>query len=126
MDETTYDRQRAAQSRAGREMSRRSLLRMTAGVGLGAAVSAGTAARGAGASVTGAPTADSPIVKPLPPELFVVYGTNAETRWEAMRGEGYHTPTDRFFVRDHTRTPLIDVRTWRLRLFGSGLHGSPT
>jgi hypothetical protein len=23
-------------------------------------------------------------------------------------------------------TPLIDVRSWRLRLFGSGLHGSPT
>jgi DMSO/TMAO reductase YedYZ molybdopterin-dependent catalytic subunit len=70
--------------------------------------------------------ADGPIVKPLPPELFIVYGSNAEMRWEAMREQGYHTPVDRFFVRNHTRTPLIDARTWRLRLFGSGLHGSPT
>jgi DMSO/TMAO reductase YedYZ molybdopterin-dependent catalytic subunit len=125
-DETTYDRQRAAQWRAQGELSRRALLRMTAGAGLGAVIAGGVTAHTADASVTSAPTADGPIVKPLPPDLFVVYGTNAETRWEAMRGEGYHTPTDRFFVRDHTRTPLIDVRTWRLRLFGTGLHGSPT
>lgn len=63
----------------------------------------------------------SPIRKPLPPELFEVYDTNAEMRWEAMRGQGHQTPTDRFFVRDHTSTPLIDARTWRLRLHGSGL-----
>jgi hypothetical protein len=24
-----------------------------------------------------------------------------------MGGQGYHTPIDRFFVRDHTGTPLI-------------------
>ncbi|GAA4625710.1 hypothetical protein GCM10023196_030930 [Actinoallomurus vinaceus] len=94
------------------------MLRMSAGLGLGSAM--------AGTPAAPARAADGPIVKPLPPELFIVYGTNAETRWEAMRGQGYLTPTDRFFVRNHTRTPLIDVRTWRLRLFGSGLHGSPT
>ncbi|MCO6006258.1 molybdopterin-dependent oxidoreductase [Actinoallomurus purpureus] len=91
---------------------------MSAGLGLGSAVAATASAP--------ARAADGPIVKPLPPELFVVYGTNAEMRWEAMRGQGYRTPTDRFFVRNHTRTPLIDARTWRLRLFGRGLHGSPT
>ncbi|WP_248962697.1 sulfite oxidase [Sphaerisporangium perillae] len=66
--------------------------------------------------------APSPIVKPLPPDLFVVHDGNAEMRWESMRGQGYHTPLDRFFVRNHTATPLIDARTWRLRLHGSGLR----
>jgi DMSO/TMAO reductase YedYZ molybdopterin-dependent catalytic subunit len=119
-NEAAYDRLRAAQWRARNAMSRRALFRMSAAVGLGAAVG-GTAPRPAAATA-----ATGPIVKPLPPELFAVYGSNAEMRWEAMRGQGYHTPIDRFFVRDHTSTPLIDVRSWRLRLFGSGLHGSPT
>jgi DMSO/TMAO reductase YedYZ molybdopterin-dependent catalytic subunit len=122
-DEGAYDRLRAAQWSAHDGMSRRALLRVSAGIGMGTTVAGGIpSARAAQA----AESADSPIVKPLPPELFVVYGTNAEMRWEAMRGQGYHTPNDRFFVRDHTSTPLIDVRTWRLRLFGTGLHRSPT
>ena len=117
-DETAYDRLRGGQWRARDEISRRSLFRMSAGLGTALAVGA--------ARVPSAVGADGPIVKPLPPELFVTYGTNAEMRWEAMRGQGYHTPIDRFFVRDHTRTPLIDAGTWRLRLFGTGLHGAPT
>lgn len=115
-DETTYERVRAEQSRG---LSRRRLLRLTAGVGLGAGLG-GMLAGGARAA-----TADG-IVKPLPPELFVPHGTNAETRWDAMRGQGYLTPADRFFVRNHTATPRIDARTWRLELWGTGLHGSPT
>ncbi|GAA0983073.1 sulfite oxidase [Acrocarpospora macrocephala] len=63
-----------------------------------------------------------PIVKPLPHDLFIVHGTSAEMRWEAMRGQGYHVPTERFFVRNHTATPIIDVRTWRLRLHGDALR----
>src|SRR2546423_13920082 len=43
-----------------------------------------------------------------------------------MRGQGYLTPVDRFFVRDHTSTPVLDAETWRLRLFGSGLRDAPT
>ena len=40
-------------------------------------------------STTARPTQAVPgIVKPLPPELFTVRGTNAETRWEALAGEG--------------------------------------
>ncbi|GAA3929031.1 sulfite oxidase [Actinomadura viridis] len=66
-----------------------------------------------------------PIVKPLPPDLFIAHGTNAEMRWEAMKGKGLLVPNDRFFVRNHTRTPLIDARTWRLRLHGTGLRGAP-
>ncbi|MGN9842311.1 sulfite oxidase [Nonomuraea sp. H19] len=62
------------------------------------------------------------IVKPLPGHLFRVHGASAEMRWEAMAGQGYHTPADRFFVRNHTHTPLIDVTTWRLRLHGQGIR----
>jgi DMSO/TMAO reductase YedYZ molybdopterin-dependent catalytic subunit len=68
---------------------------------------------------------ESPIVKPLPAEWFVDYGNNAEMRWESVAELGYRIPNDRFFVRDHTTTPLIDARAWRLRLFGSGLRGTP-
>jgi DMSO/TMAO reductase YedYZ molybdopterin-dependent catalytic subunit len=64
----------------------------------------------------------SPIVKPLPPEWFVSLGTNAEMRWEAMADAGYLTPADRFFVRNHTATPLVDAATWRLKVFGAGLR----
>ncbi|GGV01646.1 sulfite oxidase [Actinomadura cremea] len=71
------------------------------------------------------PRNDGRIVKPLPRDRFVVHGANAEMRWDALSGEGLMVPNDRFFVRNHTRTPLIDVRTWRLRLFGDGLRGAP-
>lgn len=63
------------------------------------------------------------IVKPLPPEWFVPHDGNAEMRWDAPTGPGPHTPNERFFVRNHTRTPRIDPDTWRLRVHGSGLRG---
>lgn len=62
------------------------------------------------------------IVKPLPAHLFRVHDGSAEMRWEAMAGQGYHTPIDRFFVRNHTYTPTIDPTTWRLQLHGPGLR----
>lgn len=108
-DEAAYERVRLP--------SRRGLLRLSAGAGLTAGLSAALGLRPA-AAATG-------IVKPLPPELFIPQGTNAEMRWEAMRGQGHLTPADRFFVRNHVATPLIDARTWRLKLWGSGLHGAP-
>ncbi|SES22582.1 DMSO/TMAO reductase YedYZ, molybdopterin-dependent catalytic subunit [Lentzea xinjiangensis] len=61
------------------------------------------------------------IVKPLPATDFVVHGTNAETRWEALRGTGSLTPVSKFFVRNHTSTPLLDATSWRLRIHGSGV-----
>src|SRR3954452_3613068 len=64
----------------------------------------------------------SPIVKPLPPEWFTVLGTNAEMRWDAAAGLPYAIPNERFFVRNHTSTPLIDPATYRLDVFGSGLR----
>ncbi|GAA2148584.1 sulfite oxidase [Kitasatospora kazusensis] len=63
------------------------------------------------------------IVKALPAEWFVPHGTNAEMRWDTLPGAGPDTPVERFFVRNHTSTPLIDPDGWRLRVFGSGLRG---
>ena len=61
---------------------------------------------------------DHPIVKPLPAGQFRVHGSNAEMRWEVMRGQGYVVPNADFFVRNHTSTPLIDAGTWSLGVFG--------
>ncbi|GAA3477043.1 sulfite oxidase [Streptomyces yanii] len=96
-------------------IDRRDLLKFVA-----AASVAGTAtAAPAQAAVTPAPG----IVKPLPPELFTVRGTNAETNFTALRSTGLLTPADRFFVRNHTVTPRIDAADWRLSVWGSGLTG---
>lgn len=62
-------------------------------------------------------------MKPLPPELFTVRGTNAEANFAALRSTGLLTPADRFFVRNHTVTPRIDAAGWRLTVWGSGLTG---
>ncbi|MCW2938044.1 MAG: oxidoreductase molybdopterin binding protein [Actinomycetia bacterium] len=102
------------------DLTRRAAFRTFAAAGLGVAGAAGLSGRAQAGTGTG-----TPIVKPTPPELFTLYGSNAEMKWEAMAGQGYLTPIDRFFVRDHTRTPLIDASTWRLTLWGSGLRGSP-
>ncbi|MGA5127828.1 sulfite oxidase [Streptomyces pseudogriseolus] len=121
-DETAYDRHRLRQWLAGEAraegVSRRRMLTLLAAAGAAGALplSAPAPARAADGDT---------IVKPLPPEAFVRHGTNAETRWEALRGTGHHTPNDLFFVRSHTATPRIDADGWRLRLWGSGLRGGP-
>ena len=66
-----------------------------------------------------------PILKPLPAEYFIDFGTNAEMRWDAAGDLGDVVDAGRFFVRNHTRTPIIDARTWRLRVHGDGLRGRP-
>jgi DMSO/TMAO reductase YedYZ molybdopterin-dependent catalytic subunit len=118
--EAAYDRERLRQWLAGQAradgVSRRRLLTLLAA----------TAAAGALPPLLPAAAATSAgIVKPLPDEWFTVRGTNAETKWEALRGTGYHTPVDRFFVRNHTSTPVIDAEGWRLKIWGSGLRGAP-
>jgi DMSO/TMAO reductase YedYZ molybdopterin-dependent catalytic subunit len=119
VDESAYDRRRLRQWLAGDAradgVSRRRLLTLLAAT---AAATALPAPRPAHA-------ADTPIVKPLPPEWFIQRGTNAETRWEALRGTGHHTPNELFFVRNHTATPVLDAADWRLRLWGDGLRGKP-
>jgi DMSO/TMAO reductase YedYZ molybdopterin-dependent catalytic subunit len=62
------------------------------------------------------------IVKKLPEEWFERLGTNAEMKWQAMADEGYLTPVEKFFVRNHTATEAIDPLRYRLRIFGSGLE----
>jgi DMSO/TMAO reductase YedYZ molybdopterin-dependent catalytic subunit len=42
-------------------------------------------------------------------------------RWENMASRGYLVPNELFFVRDHSRTPRIEVSTWRLKVEGSGV-----
>ncbi|MQA96052.1 MAG: molybdopterin-dependent oxidoreductase [Streptosporangiales bacterium] len=125
-DEAAYDRVRAVQWLRGEAhapgLSRRTMLRLAGIAGVGA----GLAGTGLGAAAR-AMADDTPgIVKPLPPEIFTVHGTNAETNFAALRGVGFHVPASHFFVRNHTSTAVIDEATWRLRLHGDGLHGSPT
>ncbi|MFF5637655.1 sulfite oxidase [Streptomyces sp. NPDC012825] len=101
--------------------ARRSLLKLLAA---SPAVSAlgGLAAAAPARAATAGPTAPG-IVKPLPAEHFTVRGTNAEARFDAFADTGHLTPADRFFVRNHTSTPVLDARDWRLTLWGDGLHG---
>jgi DMSO/TMAO reductase YedYZ molybdopterin-dependent catalytic subunit len=61
-------------------------------------------------------------VKSLPPEIFINHGINAETRLETLRG--YLTPASHFFVRQHSATPALDTRTWRLRVEGNAVERS--
>jgi DMSO/TMAO reductase YedYZ molybdopterin-dependent catalytic subunit len=125
MREGDYDDLRLRQWLTGRArgFSRRDLLRLTAAVGAATAVGT-TTGTAIGAPATAADPA-GPIVKPLPPELFTVFGTNAEMRWSAMRDQGYLVPVDRFFVRNHTSTPILDADAWRLTVTGTGLRGGP-
>jgi DMSO/TMAO reductase YedYZ molybdopterin-dependent catalytic subunit len=120
IDEATYLQERSQQlvQRAG--LRRRDVLRLGAALPVAAGIArvAGPSpARSAEAAVS------SPILKPLPPEWFVSYGTNAEMRWDSVADLGYRVPNERFFVRDHTSTPVVDERSWRLRVHGSGLRG---
>ena len=61
-----------------------------------------------------------PHVKPLPTEIFIDHGLNKETRLETLRG--YLTPASHFFVRNHTATPALDARAWRLRVEGEAVE----
>ncbi|MCW2868569.1 MAG: hypothetical protein JWR20_2757, partial [Marmoricola sp.] len=97
--------------------TRRTMLSMALSAGaLGAAGSLGV--RPAYADTPAA----SPILKPTPPDLFRVYGTNAEMRWDSVDHDRFTTPQARLFVRDHTRTPRIDASTWHLEVHGDGLR----
>ncbi|MQS15166.1 sulfite oxidase [Streptomyces kaniharaensis] len=144
MDEAAYDRLRRRQWLAGEAradgVDRRTLLRLLSAAGVvttpalaDTALAPSQASADGPVAAAGAATGPVPgIVKPLPAEWFVPHGTNAEMRWDALRdtdggtGIGRHIPVERFFVRNHTSTPLIDPDTWRLKLFGTGLSGAPT
>lgn len=143
--ESAYDRRRLRQWLTGEALtpgvSRRDMLRLLAAAGAAGAVplapgapavaadagsaaaadtgNAGRAARAGGAGAPG-------IVKALPEAWFTVRGTNAETRFASLAGTGYHTPNDRFFVRNHTATPVLAAGDWSLTVWGDGLsHDRP-
>ncbi|WP_217996974.1 sulfite oxidase [Nocardioides jensenii] len=86
-----------------------------------AAVGAVMAAPGLAVRAVAGVAATGPILKPLPADQFIDFGTNAEMRWSSVSAHAYLTPQSRLFVRNHTRTPVIDPDTWRLRVFGDGL-----
>ncbi|MFG2752734.1 sulfite oxidase [Streptomyces xanthophaeus] len=128
-DESQYDRARLCQWARGRARSagvdRRDLLRLFAAGAAAGAVGLGAAAPAAAAGAAAGAAAAPGTVKPLPPELFTLRGTNAETNFAALRGTGPLTPVDRFFVRNHTVTPRIAADGWRLRVWGDALAGGP-
>ncbi|ANJ11061.1 sulfite oxidase [Streptomyces parvulus] len=118
--ESSYDRRRLRQFLSGEArvdgVSRRVMLRLLAAAGVAGA--APVALGGPAGAATGAAPG---IVKPVPEELFTLRGTNAETRFAALAGAGYHTPNDRFFVRNHTSTPVLSAEDWTLTVHGDGL-----
>jgi sulfane dehydrogenase subunit SoxC len=71
-----------------------------------------------------AQAAPTPVIKPTPKELFNDFGSNKEMRWENMYERGYLVPNELFFVRNHTRTPVVDVKQWRLKIEGSGVQAA--
>ena len=79
------------------------------------------AAGGAAAALSGrsipkvwAQTAPTPVIKPTPKELFNDFGSNKEMRWENMYERGFVVPNELFFVRNHTRTPVVDAKNMAL------------
>ncbi|MFH9609577.1 sulfite oxidase [Streptomyces sp. NPDC017448] len=120
--EDAYDRVRTRQWSRGRARSagieRRDLLKQVTAASTALPLASLAAPARAAGGLPG-------VVKPLPPELFTLRGTNAETNFAALRGTGRLTPADRFFVRNHTSTPRIDRDAWRLTVWGDGLRGGP-
>ncbi|MEO3974842.1 sulfite oxidase [Streptomyces sp. CAU 1734] len=104
---------------------RRALLKLLGAAPVATAIplTAGSPASAAPAAPAPAPAVAPGIVKPLPPELFTIRGTNAETKVTALRDTGVLTPADRFFVRNHTSTPRLAESDWSLTVWGSGLRG---
>ena len=96
-------------------LSRRGFLTMAAAAGAVAVFQPSLAVAAAG-----------PILKPIPTEWFVPFGTNAEMRWDSVDPRQYLTSQQRLFVRNHTSTPTIDASTYRLRIFGDGLGTART
>jgi DMSO/TMAO reductase YedYZ molybdopterin-dependent catalytic subunit len=119
-EEQAYLDERSEQLAARAGLTRRDALKLGAALPVAAGIARLAPVGAAAAAVR---DAAPPIVKPLPSDWFVKLGTNAEMRWDSVKGLGYEIPNERFFVRDHTATPSIDVSTWQLKIFGTGLSG---
>jgi DMSO/TMAO reductase YedYZ molybdopterin-dependent catalytic subunit len=62
------------------------------------------------------------VVKPTPPELMEDTGTGLDYGTRPDRMPGFLVPNDRFYVRSHAPTPLVDVADWTLRIEGTGVR----
>ena len=109
----------AAWTLSSRATTRRTLLRSAAVIG-GALATQALAPLGR--ALAGAPA----ILKPLPADQFVDFGTNAEMRWSSVDPRRYLTPQSRLFVRNHTVTPTIDAASYALKVYGDGLRSPRT
>ena len=65
---------------------------------------------------------EQPINKPMHEQYFMHRASNAKVRFEATAKRGYIMPDSFFFVRNHTSTPSIDDKTWKLRVEGDGVE----
>ncbi|MEV8017976.1 sulfite oxidase [Streptomyces sp. NPDC086554] len=126
LSEEAYDGRRRAQWLEGKAraagVARRDMLRLLAAAG-GATALASAAPRAV--AVPRRQDTAPGIVKPLPADRFTIRGTNAETRFESLAATGHLTPASHFFVRNHTATPSLDAKTWKLKIWGDGLRGGP-
>ncbi len=57
---------------------------------------------------------------------FIHHGLDVEMDWHGGEPVPFHTPNDRFFVRNHSAAPVIDAGTWRLRVHGEGVEHERT
>ncbi len=62
------------------------------------------------------------MVKPTPADLFVDMGDGINYETQVRSLAGYITPNNRFFVRNHGATPVIDASEWRLVIDGTGVE----
>ena len=80
---------------------------------------AGRAGEGIG-QASASSGADRPWIKD--PTPFILQPTNLETPLSSL--DGLLTPNELFFVRNHARTPIVDVSSYRLRIGGDAV-GEP-
>ena len=109
-------------------LSRRQLLKLTASSALALPFVGGFARVASAARRTRTTVVNgfgNPFAQDTPPDQFTILGTNAEMRWDAAKGLPYTIPNERFFIRDHTVSPVLDVSNWTLKVFGTGLDGAP-
>ncbi len=105
-------------------MPRRKFLILLAGRGAAAVLAACTPKKTP--APTPAPT-PSPaparlVDKPVPEQFFFpIGGANNEMCFEVMANRTYAMPNSFFFVRNHTSTPVIDIKTWTLSIEGDGV-----
>lgn len=62
------------------------------------------------------------LVKPTPPDLMEDTGSGLDYGTRPDRMFGDIVGTDRFFVRSHADTPVIDAADWKLQITGDGVR----